>query len=209
MARAITSATVTAYCSSRPAAPTPACRPTPSASANTPSGASSKTQWTITTIASAMAREEVPQHHALRRAAAVVAAKPNRIANTTSAMIALSAAAATMLGGRICRIHWAQSSAGTTCEASLPTPARNASAVARSTGQAASRACDSATASTPASSSSPANQPMARVARRPVAMASATLATAETSIAKTSGPTVMRSALSQSVPTASSALEAV
>ena len=41
---------------------------------------------------------------------------------------------------------------------------------------------------------------MAREASRPVAIASATLATAATSIENTSGPTVMRSALSQSVP---------
>jgi hypothetical protein len=49
---------------------------------------------------------------------------------------------------------------------------------------------------------------MARDASRPVAIASETLATAATSIENTSGPTVMRSALSQSVPIASMLLAA-
>ena len=101
VAIAITAATVVAYCTSRPAAPRPAWRPTPSASANTPIGATSSTQCTITTIASAMAPKKPV--NALRCGAGnFVAAKPNRIANTTSARIALSAAAAMMFGGSSC-----------------------------------------------------------------------------------------------------------
>ncbi len=133
-----------------------------------------------------------------------VAAKPNRIANTTSARIALSAAAAMMFGGSSCCSQCDQLMLVTAaCAVPWLAPAMKASAVARSTGHSASRPCVSRTASVPATSSRKANQPMARDASRPVAIASETLATAATSIENTSGPTVMRSALSQSVPIAS------
>ena len=132
-----------------------------------------------------------------------VAAKPNRIANTTSARIALSAAAATMFGGSSCCSQSDQLMLVTAVAFPWLAPAMKASAVARSMGHSASRPCVSRTASVPATSSRKVNQPMARDASRPVAIASETLATAATSIENTSGPTVMRSALSQSVPIAS------
>ena len=195
----MTSDTKVTYCSKSPAARNPACRPTPNASANTPSGAITSTQCTITTIASAMALKKLV--NAARCAAARrVAANPNRTAKITSARIALSAAAAMMFGGSRAWMPSCQPPATAATSPPCGAAATKSAAVFGSSGHAARSPSDSTTASPADANSNTRNQVAACVARRPVANASETPAMADTSIANTSGPTVMRSALSHSVP---------